>query len=712
MEKDNIEKIDEQIKDIMDSEKSKESTRQIIIDRKYAYDDIDDENTKRIDNINEIEDTDDKEEYEVEEESEDKEEDEVEEESEDKEDSNSTVEEKIEKNEEAKDTKKKNNKTIIWVLVCLIIILLIVLILLIPSPKKEKEEVKEKKELSSSEQKKIITGYGDALKGIIAVYYDKQNVLLEYNDAVKLVNYDYKVKCDEHEIYDDGEIYLNKCSIDGKKISYSYGKKQEKEELVVTDKDIFVYVSKTSGIATLNKPNNVKDYDSYKFQIDGAYNDLTLLDSANSDYVFYADENYNIHMLNFKTGKKVLDPLNYSSILPIYYNGNYDGSYIAVLINNKWGIYNINTRERVVGHYYDSVSLTLSMGISGPAMRVDCLDSGVIAVANYGHNGENSEFGVINYRDNTEIIPVEYKQMLKSGNYLWVVDQYDEGHIFDNEGEEYLADKYDKVYGIVNGKYILVNDGTNVKMVTIKGKELYDYGELELNNANFALTHKDGALFQFDNPNKDSNDNNTDCLEVIYDNSSKTGEVKTTYCGGIAKPILYLYPKSTQNVTVSFEHPEYLKTTYPKFVDNWKVEAHHNGDLYDEKGKYYYGLYWDEVKVHSVDFSTGYYVTKDKAIAFLEEKLDYIGLSPREANEFIMYWLPILEDNEQSLVYFELTEERESYNKLNINPKPDSLLRLVIHIKKVDQKVEIKKQSLTKFKRKGFVAVEWGGTTY
>ena len=81
-------------------------------------------------------------------------------------------------------------------------------------------------------------------------------------------------------------------------------------------------------------------------------------------------------------------------------------------------------------------------------------------------------------------------------------------------------------------------------------------------------------------------------------------------------------------------------------------------------------------------------------------------------NEFIMYWLPVLEKNGMSLVYFELTEERESYNKLYITPKPTSMLRLVMHVKKIDEKVDIKKQNLTRFKREGFVAVEWGGTTY
>ena len=77
-----------------------------------------------------------------------------------------------------------------------------------------------------------------------------------------------------------------------------------------------------------------------------------------------------------------------------------------------------------------------------------------------------------------------------------------------------------------------------------------------------------------------------------------------------------------------------------------------------------------------------------------------------------MYWLPILEKNEHNLVYFELTEERNTFNKIEISPKPDSLLRMAIHVKKVNGKQNIKEQKLEKFERNGFVAVEWGGILY
>ena len=178
------------------------------------------------------------------------------------------------------------------------------------------------------------------------------------------------------------------------------------------------------------------------------------------------------------------------------------------------------------------------------------------------------------------------------------------------------------------------------------------------------------------------------------------------------KPILYLYPTKEVDLSVKLEHPELLVTTYPKYDDGWYVHVMTNGDMYDRDGKYYYALYWDELSTHDIDFSEGFYVTKDNALEFLEEKLSIIGLNDREKNEFIMYWLPKLENNGQSLVYFELTDERESYNKLYISEKVDSLLRINMHIKKIDDYVDIKEEELTGFDRIGFVAVEWGGSVH
>ena len=205
----------------------------------------------------------------------------------------------------------------------------------------------------------------------------------------------------------------------------------------------------------------------------------------------------------------------------------------------------------------------------------------------------------------------------------------------------------------------------------------------------------------------------TDGAGIIYSyDGNKVTKTTNTGIGGYGKPILYLYPTKKTKVTVTFDNPQMLTTTYPKFNKSWKVTAKPDGSLYDSNNRYYYGLYWEENLNHNVTFNTGFYVTSDNAIDFLEEKLEILGFTERESNEFITYWLPILEKNKQSLVYFELTQEREAYNRLIINPKPDSLLRVAIHVKKVNKYQNIKEEKLPTFERKGFVAVEWGGVIY
>ena len=193
----------------------------------------------------------------------------------------------------------------------------------------------------------------------------------------------------------------------------------------------------------------------------------------------------------------------------------------------------------------------------------------------------------------------------------------------------------------------------------------------------------------------------------------ETIDVRKGRCGmTVDKPILYLYPKTVTDINVKIRDESKIITSYPKYNGGWDVTAQPNGDLLDIQGKYYYSLYWDEQNSATVDFSTGFYVEKSGAIQFLEDKLTLLGLNDKERNEFIMYWLPILEKNGKNLVYFELTDERQANNMLTITPTPDSLLRINMHIKKVAEYTKIAEQPLLKFNRIGFTAIEWGGTIH
>ena len=444
----------------------------------------------------------------------------------------------VEENKE-KPKKKKSSKVLIISLIVGILILLCILGTAIFL--KTKKTDTSSKELTQGQKKQIIEEYGDALEGIISVYLEKQNLLLEYDDAILLVKYDHDVVCDEHEIYEDGQVFLDKCSIDDVGVTYSYGKKQEKPEL--KEGAIKVYVSKKTKEATLTEPSDVSQYDLYSFDIDGRYSNLNLI-SKKSSWVYYYDEHYISHVMNYITREKAIPNLTYVSVSPIAYGDECDPKYVAVQVeSSKWGVYNLETGDNVVPANYTYFPVFDSSATSLNS-RVVALDDGLLVVINYSTNNQSARYGLINYRQNKTILPVSYITMKKCGDYLWAVDEYGFGHIFDHKGvEKFDSSKFDELYGAVDGKFVLVKDGKDVKLVTMEGKLIYNYGELTLGSSIYSLTYKNGALFQFNNPDADNEDLDHKCIEISYDSSTRSGEVKSSYCGGMAKPILYLYPE-------------------------------------------------------------------------------------------------------------------------------------------------------------------------
>ena len=94
----------------------------------------------------------------------------------------------------------------------------------------------------------------------------------------------------------------------------------------------------------------------------------------------------------------------------------------------------------------------------------------------------------------------------------------------------------------------------------------------------------------------------------------------------------------------------------------------------------------------------------------MEEKLEILGLNYKERNEFIMYWLPKLEDNKYNYIRFQTMEEINSDMELEINPEPDTLIRVRMEYKPLKKKIKVKEQELEKVGRDGYIVVEWGGT--
>mgnify|MGYP003295459085 CR=1 FL=1 len=80
-----------------------------------------------------------------------------------------------------------------------------------------------------------------------------------------------------------------------------------------------------------------------------------------------------------------------------------------------------------------------------------------------------------------------------------------------------------------------------------------------------------------------------------------------------------------------------------------------------------------------------------------------------EANEFIVYWLPLMQDNPYNIISFQ-TDIYTDAAKLNINPSPDTLIRVFMTWQSADKYVNLPEQQLSAPERNGFTVVEWGGT--
>jgi CarboxypepD_reg-like domain len=179
----------------------------------------------------------------------------------------------------------------------------------------------------------------------------------------------------------------------------------------------------------------------------------------------------------------------------------------------------------------------------------------------------------------------------------------------------------------------------------------------------------------------------------------------------LLKPVIYLYPQDTTQVSVQIAYDGQLLHTYPRYgTSGWTMTAHPDGTLTDKSGRNYYALYWEGSKAFGAPLSCGTVVSANSTIPFLENALSVYGLNEREANEFIMYWLPQLEKNPYNLIHFS-SQEYDNEIPLIISPQPDVIIRLMMTVVPLSCFIEFPSQILpvTTPNRKGFCVVEWGG---
>ena len=181
-------------------------------------------------------------------------------------------------------------------------------------------------------------------------------------------------------------------------------------------------------------------------------------------------------------------------------------------------------------------------------------------------------------------------------------------------------------------------------------------------------------------------------------------------CG---KPVVYLYPEQTTDVSVRVFPSEGVSVSDPAYGDGWQVTAHPDGALDNTAdGKTYPYLFWEggsDVLYRSPE--QGCVVARDGLDGFFDEKLAQLGLNARETADFKEFWIPKMNEGAKPYYFVTFLPKRQIdiLAPLQIEPKPDTVIRIMMDYHGLDQGESVSGYGIRTPERRGFTAVEWGG---
>ncbi len=178
------------------------------------------------------------------------------------------------------------------------------------------------------------------------------------------------------------------------------------------------------------------------------------------------------------------------------------------------------------------------------------------------------------------------------------------------------------------------------------------------------------------------------------------------------KPVIYLYPETSQEVHVEVIPKGEFTFTYPKYENGWNVTANPDGTLKMNNATYNY-LFWEaseQLNPQDINSNIGFVVPGEDITSFLEEKLTLAGLNGKERADFITFWAPRMTTHSDVFLQFHFNKTCDRFGKLNVTPKPNSIYRIYMIWQPVDAlRIAPKPQEIPVMDRSGFSVLEWGG---
>jgi hypothetical protein len=174
---------------------------------------------------------------------------------------------------------------------------------------------------------------------------------------------------------------------------------------------------------------------------------------------------------------------------------------------------------------------------------------------------------------------------------------------------------------------------------------------------------------------------------------------------GLKKPAIYLYPISTQKIKVSLDINGSITKTIPNYSNGWEVTVTPQGLINNQFDYLFY-----EANLNKLDLPNESWIVKKTDLdQWFTKNLPLLGLNQKETNQFKEYWLKVLDKNNYYQIKLLDNKFLNQNVKLNIDPKPDTIIRLIFDFKPLKNQTQTTETKIITPQRKGFTMVEWGG---
>lgn len=177
------------------------------------------------------------------------------------------------------------------------------------------------------------------------------------------------------------------------------------------------------------------------------------------------------------------------------------------------------------------------------------------------------------------------------------------------------------------------------------------------------------------------------------------------------EPIIYLYPQTAQKVSVAFDKIVNLFGSMPEYRSGWNVIAEPSGKILNPSdGRFYPYLFWEGWSLIFPIQNKGFVVKQSEVSSFLTKTLPKLGLNEKEKKDFMNAWLPHFFNSPYYFITFLDQDDIDKIAPLQISPKPDTIIRIMMDIKPLEKAIDVEEQQFKSLpKRNGFTVVEWGG---